>query len=334
VATAAVVGCGDVSVVHLAALRATTDAELVGVCDTDPARAGEAGDRHGVPSFTDHRELLERLRPDVVHVCTPHDQHAPVVVDCLDAGAHVLVEKPLAHTVAAAATIVRAAAEHPELKVGVCFQNRYNPTSRAMRSVLASGALGQVLGGSAAVLWHRTPEYYAARPWRGDVVRSGGGVLINQAIHTLDLVQWLVGDVTGVRGDVGRYGPESSDVDVEDTASLVLAHGPDVRTLFYASTLNVVDAPVRVEVVAAGGVLRLDGGLTVVHGDGRTETVRDEATGADGGRSYWGTSHRLLIEDFYRRLPGPTPFWIGPEEAMKTMRTLEQAYAGRAAPPR
>lgn len=332
-ATSAVVGCGDISVVHLEAIRETAGAELVGVCDLDPTSAAGAGHRYEVPAFTDHRRLLAELRPDVVHVCTPHDQHAPVAVDSLHVGANVLLEKPLAHTVAAAEQIAGAAAGHPGSKVGVCFQNRYNTTSLAMRRLLVSGALGEVVGGSASVRWRRTPEYYRARPWRGQRARSGGGVLINQAIHTLDLLEWLVGDVTAVRGDVRHDGQHTPAIDVEDTAHLVLQHGSAVQTLFDATTLNVSDEPVTIEIVTENAVLHLRGDLTVSYGDGKVETVQDTPPGESLGRSYWGTSHRLLIDDFYRRLPDPTPFWIGPGEALSTMRILDQVYARVSVPP-
>ena len=322
------VGCGDVSVVHLDGLQRSGAAELVGVCDVDPTTAAATGGRLGVPSFTDHRRLLAELRPDVVHVCTPHDQHAPVLLDGLEAGAHVLTEKPLAHTLAAGLEVVEAAARRPELKVGVCFQNRYNPPVVAARQLLGSGELGAVLGASAAVLWRRTAAYYRARPWRGERARSGGGVLINQAIHTVDLVQWLLGEVTSVRGDIGHYGTQTPDIDVEDSAHLVLQHGPGVLTLFTASSLNVVDAPVEVVIHTERAVLRLLGALTVTHVDGRTETVAEAPTSTTLGRSYWGTSHRLLIEDFYARLSEPEPFWIGPAEALKATRILAQVYEG------
>ncbi len=326
----AVVGCGTISVVHLEAIRELPDVDLVAVCDADPATASETGDRYDVASFTDHRQLLARVQPDVVHVCTPHDQHVPVAVDSLRAGANVLLEKPLAHTVAAAQQLLDVAAEHPGQKIGICFQNRYNPTSLALRAMLESGELGAVLGGSASVMWRRTPEYYAARPWRGQQARSGGGVLINQAIHSLDLVQWLVGDVTAVRGDVGHFGLDTPDIDVEDSAHLVLQHRSGVRTLFYATNLNVTDAPVTLEIATENAVLHLAGELTVSYRDGRVETVQDQPTAAPIGRAYWGSSHRLLFDDFYRRLPEAGPFWIGPAEAMRTMRILDQVYPARA----
>ena len=330
---AVVVGCGDISVVHLDALQRSDHAELVGVCDVDPTTAERTAQRCGVPGFTDHRRLLAELRPDVVHDCTPHDQHAPVLLGCLAAGAHVLTEKPLAHSLAAGRQMVEAAARHPALKVGVCFQNRYNGPVVAAQELIDSGELGAVLGASATVMWRRTADYYQARPWRGDRARSGGGVLINQAIHTVDLVQWLLGEVTAVRGDIGHYGTQTPEIDVEDTAQLVLQHGPGVHTLFAASSLNVVDAPVEVVIHTERAVLRLQSDLTLTHTDGRTETVAEAPVGTALGRSYWGTSHRLLIEDFYARLPEPEPFWIGPAEAIKATRILAQVYEGPAPGP-
>ncbi|MFC3499633.1 Gfo/Idh/MocA family protein [Micromonospora krabiensis] len=313
--TAAVIGCGDVSVVHLAAIE-RLGIELVGVCDTDPARAGTG--------HVDHRDLLDELRPDVVHVCTPHDQHVPIAIDALERGVHVLLEKPVAHTVAEAERLAAAVKDHPAVKVGVCLQNRYNRTARAARMLLASGELGSVRGGSATVLWHRDREYYRARPWRGRTARSGGGVLINQAIHTLDLMEWLLGDVVELRGHAGRYGfgPE---IDVEDTAHLLLEHAGGARSVLFATVTNVHDAPVSIEVVTERATVSIRGDLTVSYRDGRTEVVTERRTGPDG-RAYWGASHELLIADFYRRLSEPAPFWLGVEEGTRSLRLIDQLY--------
>jgi UDP-N-acetyl-2-amino-2-deoxyglucuronate dehydrogenase len=320
---AAVVGCGDVSVVHLQAIEKLDNAELVGVCDTDHDRATAAAERYGVPLFTDHRQLLAAVRPDVVHVCTPHDQHTPVVVDCLDARVAVLVEKPVAHTVAEADRLIAAAGRQPDVKVGICLQNRYNAATRAARDLLGSGELGRVLGGSATVLWHREPAYYRSRPWRGRKDHSGGGVLINQAIHTLDLLEWLLGDVVRVRGHAGRYALD--DIDVEDTASMLLDHAGGARSVLFATVGNVVDSPVTIEIATERAVLLIRGDLTVSHADGRIETVA-EPVASTGGRAYWGASHELLIADFYRTLADPEPFWIGPVEGARSLRLIDQMY--------
>jgi predicted dehydrogenase len=329
VTTAAVIGCGDVSVVHLEAIGSLTGTDLVGVCDTDPARAAVAAARYGVPGFTDHRELIDTLGPDVVHVCTPHNQHAQVAIDCLGAGVHVLVEKPVAHTLAEADRVIAAAREHPNVKIGVCMQNRYNVAVRAARALLASGELGAVRGGSATVLWHRDPAYYRARPWRGQARDSGGGVLINQAIHTLDLMEWLLGDVTRVRGHTGRYVLDGV-VDVEDTAHVLLDHAGGARSVVFATVTNVSDSPVTMEIVTERAVLFIRGDLTVSYADGRTEVVA-ERRASSGGRPYWGVSHALLIADFYRALGDPGAFWIGPAEAAKSLRVVKQAYGQQLA---
>ncbi|GAA2552574.1 Gfo/Idh/MocA family oxidoreductase [Winogradskya consettensis] len=288
----AVIGRGDVSVVHLAAIS-QLGVELV-----------DAGDQ-----------------PDVVHVCTPHDQHVPVALEALRNGAHVLLEKPVANTVAEAEKLVGA---YPGRKIGVCLQNRYNPTSMAAHDLIASGKVGAVRGASASVLWHRDEAYYRARPWRGQRRRSGGGVLINQAIHTLDLLLWLVGGVTRVRGDLGGY-LDIPGVDVEDTAHLILDHAGGARSTFFATLANATDAPVTIEIVAEQATLLIRGDLTVTWSDGRTEVIAEQAA-SGGGRTYWGASHQLLIADFYRRLHDPEPFWIGPQEALKAQRLIEGLY--------
>jgi predicted dehydrogenase len=280
--------------------------------------------RYGVPWFTNHPELLETVRPDVVHVCTPHDQHVPVAIDSLDAGVAVLVEKPVGHTVAEAERLIAAARRRPEVKVGVCLQNRYNTPVRAVRDLLESGELGAVRGASATLLWHRAPEYYQARPWRGRKRDSGGGVLINQAIHTLDLLEWLLGDVVRVRGHTGRYALDGV-VDVEDTASVLLDHRGGARSVVFATVTNVTDSPVTVEIVTERAVLLIHGDLTVRYVDGRTETVAERRV--DGpGPAYWGASHDLLIADFYSRLSEPGQFWLDAQEGSKSLRLVHRIY--------
>ncbi len=321
----AVVGCGLVSIVHLEAIAANPNARLVAVCDTDSGRRSTAAAQYGVPGFANHRELIEAGIARVVHVCTPHDQHVGPTVDLLTAGVPVIMEKPLAHRLADGEQIVRAA-EATGTKIAVCFQNRYNHTSQAIRDLLESGRLGAVLGGSGAVLWHRPEAYYRLRPWRAAWASSGGGTMINQAIHTLDLLQWLLGDVVASAGSVSRRVPIAG-VEVEDTADLVLDHASGARSVLFASNANVVDAPITLEIATERANLFVRGDLTISWADGRIEVV-PERRAASGGRAYWGVSHALLIDDFYRRLADPEPFWISPAEAAKTLRILDQLYAG------
>jgi len=327
---AAVVGCGDISAVHLAALGDLGGVELVGVCDVDPGRAAAAAEAHGTSSYTDHRLMLDSLEPDVVHVCTPHDQHVPVAVDCMERGVHVVLEKPVAHTLSAAQPLLDAGRANPDVKVAVCFQNRYNRAAQEVYRLLADGSLGAVQGASATVAWHRTPEYYARGPWRGQRRRSGGGVLMNQAIHTLDLVQWFLGPVTEVSSQVGTLALGDY-VDVEDTAQLVMDHESGSRSVLFATLANAVDSPVTIEIDTEQARLLIRGDLTVTYADGRTEVV-EERRATSTGRAYWGVSHELLVADFYRTLDDPEPFWIGPTEGVAALAVLHEVYRDAGLP--
>jgi UDP-N-acetyl-2-amino-2-deoxyglucuronate dehydrogenase len=319
----AVVGCGDISSLHLAAIEGWPDAELVAVCDTDGARLAAAVAATGAAGFADHRALFDEVHPDVVHITTPHAAHADIAVDALDRGIHVVLEKPLAHDIPAGERVA-AAAGRSTARVAVCFQNRYNATVQRAHEVLASGELGRVQGAAATVMWSRTAEYYLDRPWRGTWAGGGGGLLMNQAIHTLDLVQWLVGGITEATGSASTR-VLGDVIEVEDTAEMVLQHENGARSVFYATLANTTNAPITVDIMAEHGTLSLRGDLTVIRGDGSVEVVT-EGTGSTGPRSYWGTSHALLIHDFYRSLGGTDPFWIDAAEALKTLSVIQDIY--------
>lgn len=320
---AAVIGCGDVSVVHFGAISKLDGVELVAVCDTDPGRLAEAVAAYGVPGFADHLSLLAEQKPDVVHISTPHDQHAVLAADCLERGVNVIVEKPLAHTLEEGRRLIEAAAQS-SAKIAVCFQNRYNATAQAMHALLSSGELGAVLGASATVMWQRSAGYYLSRPWRGSWAGGGGGLMMNQAIHTVDLLQWLVGDVVSLSGNAStRF--LGGTIDVEDTAEFVAEHANGARSAFYATLANAVTAPVTLDIVTEQATLGLRGDLTVTYADGRVEVVPERVV-ESGGRAYWGVSHELLIADFYARLGEDGPFWINPSEAAKSLRIVKEIY--------
>jgi UDP-N-acetyl-2-amino-2-deoxyglucuronate dehydrogenase len=331
----AVVGCGDIAAVHLDAIIDAggvqdVEAELVGVCDVDEERRAAAAALGNCAGFPDLTALLDTVLPDVVHVCTPHHRHADLAAQCLARGVSVLVEKPVAHTVADGERLA-AVAEDSTAVLGVCFQNRYNDTARKVRELLDGGELGRILGARAEVTWFRDAGYYARRDWRGRWATAGGGVLMNQAIHTLDLLQWFVGPVTDVRGTVATLALHDV-IEVEDTAALrlqhSLQHGPDdnpVGSVLYATNGHVENTSPTIEIITEHARLRLDADLTVAHDDGRVQTFRP-ATVASGERSYWGASHGLLIDDFYRHVRAGKRFWIDAPAALESLRVIQAVY--------
>lgn len=320
----AIIGCGDVATVHFEALAAIAGAELVAVCDTDPERLAAAVAAHNVPGYADVATLLDEVSLDVVHICTPHHQHADPAIAALERGVNVISEKPLASTLADGERLAAAAAASTA-RIGICFQNRYNQAVQAMAQRLKDGEFGAILGGSGTVMWHRDASYYENRPWRGSWVGGGGGLLMNQAIHTLDLLQWMMGEVRSVAGHAATHALGEA-IEVEDTAEIVLTHDNGVRSVFYATLANSVNAPITVDIVAEKATLQLRGDLLITHDDGRVEVI-EERRAASGGRDYWGVSHQLYIADFYAQLGQEGPFWIDPAEALKTLRIIKDVYA-------
>lgn len=328
VSRAAIVGWGDVAIVHKEAIEAIDGVDLVGVVDTDADRREAATNTLGVPAFATVDELVDAVAPDVIHVTTPHHQHIDVTLAALERGVHVIQEKPLAAHLDDAQRLVDYAPT-AKAKVGICFQNRYNVSSQELRRLLDSGELGAIRGGYSSVVWTRTADYYRAKPWRASLQESGGGLLINQAIHTLDLVQWFAGEVVDIDGRVATH--KFADViEVEDTAEMLFTHESGVQTSFYATLTAPQNRPVELELDCENAYVTLRNGLTVAWRDGRVDFY-EERKAPSGGRAYWGVSHEILIRDFYDKVDDPEPFWISPAEALKSLQMLKRTYEASAA---
>ncbi|MGK4186893.1 Gfo/Idh/MocA family oxidoreductase [Rothia koreensis] len=328
---AVIVGYGSVSAVHAEALRSLPDADVVGVCDVDPERRDAAQRELAVPTASTVEDAIRRFAPDVVHVTTPHHEHEGVILTALAAGCDVLTEKPISSDLSSADRIV-AAAENAQgrngrsPRVGVCFQNRYNLSAQAMKETVDSRRFGAPLGAVATVAWHRPPEYYTSKPWRGAWSTSGGGLLINQAIHTVDLLQWIMGPVVEVRGRVGTDALGDV-IEVEDTAALTLVHESGIRSVLMATNAAPTNLPVTMDIAMEHGNMR-SGTELLITGDDAPDQVIKERLPSDRAKVYWGASHGELIKDFYGGFGSGKPFWIDPGEALHALRIVKAAYDG------
>jgi UDP-N-acetyl-2-amino-2-deoxyglucuronate dehydrogenase len=215
-----VVGAGVVAPLHLQAIAALDDVELIGISSLDRESAAARAQEAGCSSFVDHRDLLA-LEPDVVVVCTPHPSHPALAIDALEAGAHTLVEKPLAVSVRDADEMI-AAADRVGRLLGVCFQQRFRPVIAAARGLIVGGRLGELVRVSIVDPLYRPSSYYGTAGWRGTWEGEGGGVLMNQAPHTLDLLCHLAGAPATVWGLSRR---RSQPMEAEDTATALLEYG-------------------------------------------------------------------------------------------------------------
>ncbi len=215
----ALVGCGKVASLHAQALASLPQSDFVAVIDRDLARARTFHELYGAAAFTDLAEALRQTRAEAVFLCTPHPLHASSAIMAMDHGAHVLVEKPLAATLADCDHMLSAAARNG-VQLGVVSQRRlYEPVKR-MKEALEAGKIGKPVLATVAMFSWRDKAYYRSDPWRGKWETEGGGVLVNQSPHHLDLLQWFMGGVTEVSGIAANLNHPY--IEVEDTAAATI----------------------------------------------------------------------------------------------------------------
>ena len=214
----AVVGCGNISKSHLNALSKLDDIEIVAAVDIKKDRAEQTAARWGGAAYTDFEEMLEKEHPDCVHICTPHYLHTQMAVKAMRSGAHVIVEKPCSVTMEEV-DLLRSVQTETGKQVGICFQNRYNESAMRIKETIDSGSMGKVKGVRAFLTWYRDMDYYSD-DWHGTLDKECGGVLINQAIHTIDLVQLFAGGCDRVTSHIFRN--RLKDIEVEDTAEVFM----------------------------------------------------------------------------------------------------------------
>ena len=315
----AIIGLGEISNSHLPVILENKDVELVAACDLDPALSAKAPN---ATFYTDFREMLAREKPlDCVHICLPHYLHYPVARQVIEHGIHVFCEKPLALNLAEALEFVAMEANHPELKVGICFQNRFNESFRMLMDIIASGQMGRVTGIRGFVPWYRDPSYYTSKPWRMRMSTAGGGVMINQSIHTMDLMQLIGGELDSIRGNVGNL-LEYEGLEVEDTVSARLQFKSGAKGLFFASVANSRNDSVDIEVSMEKGDLVLRDCCLFRQLDGDLEKLVEDDR-LPGTKFYFGASHGKIIRQFYRCLETGSQEYVHAGDALVSMRMID-----------
>ena len=317
-----IIGCGGIAHIHLQALQAMMDVEIESVCDVAP-KVMTWAEALGSKGYRDYHEMLEDEALDAVHICTPHYLHHEMAMEALKKGKHVFLEKPMGMTVREC-EILAEYANKSNQKVGICLQNRLNHTSVAMKEWINKGSLGKIKGIRGFVSWHRTPEYYQESNWRGKKVYEGGGLLMNQMIHTLDLMQWYCGGVEAVSGHVSTRVLKEV-IDEEDTGEATLWMKNGAIGHFYGTNTYTNNASVCIEIDCEKGILReQDGRLSLIQED--DETLIAENKKASGEKDYWGHSHALAIRKFYEAIVGLNDSYIKVEEGINSVKIVRGIY--------
>ncbi len=342
-----IVGCGSIGPTHAGAIRQIPDTRIVAVADTVQSRATGLADKFGVPkAYSSQEELLADKDVDVVCLCTPSGMHADGAVAAMRAGKHVIVEKPMEISLAACDRMIQASDE-TGMKLTVISQHRFDAASQMASRKIVSGDLGNIVLATADVKWWRTQQYYDSGDWRGTWAMDGGGALMNQGVHTVDLLQWLAGPVEKVTAHT-RTGAHER-IEVEDVAVAVLTFKSGAVGTLVATTAAYPGLVVRVDLFGSKGSLSIEADtlrMLAIHGketlwdksaaahalsvaQGGTASVKDEAAhreaAADPG-AVWGDAHREQIKDFIRAVREDSQPLIDARAARKPVEIILAVY--------
>jgi predicted dehydrogenase len=321
---------------HAQAIAATPGARLVAVCRRDASRCAEAAAEFGVPCEDNEQAVLARSDVDAVCVASPSGRHAAQVVAAARAGKHVLVEKPLALSLADADAMI-AACRTAGVRLGVALQRRTEPCYQALRAAIEAGELGRLVLGTTTVPYFRAQAYYDSADWRGTRSLDGGGALMNQGIHLADLLLWMMGDAEEVCAYAATL---ARSVEVEDCLSASVRFRSGALGSVLATTAASPGFPHRVEVYGTAGGVQIEGERVVQWATG-IQTLPTEATpqppaAAGAGSSPTGigaTAHTRILADFVAAIREARPPMITGEEARRSLAFVlaiyESARTGR-----
>jgi predicted dehydrogenase len=317
----AIVGLGDIAQVHIASIAGLSGAAVVAGCDVDRDRRSVLPP--GTAFYTDYLEMAAQEQPDVVHICLPHYLHYPVARDLAKAGRNIFAEKPLALNYADGRAYAKLEAEN-NVRIAICLQNRRNQTSETLMARLTAGADGRVTGVRGDVAWLRTKAYYDAKPWRGSMKLAGGGCMINQALHTMDLLCYFAqSPLRSVRGTIAQI--LDNGVEVEDTAAAHIEFENGATGLFTGSVANYRDSPVEIDVRCEKALFTIRNQTLYRCDSGGAETIlaRDDQPAVAAGKPCYGNSHQKLIAEFYQVLETGSGEYIHPADALEVTRFID-----------
>jgi len=333
-----IIGCGAVSQAHIEAIKSIPEAELVAVADVVEEKAVQTAARWGCKAYGDYNEMLATADIQVVNICTGSGVHMEPAVAAAKAGKHVIVEKPLEVTLERADAIIRACRENG-VKLACIFQSRFTDCARFLYDAIQQDKFGRLVAANAFVPWYRDQHYYDASGWRGTWRFDGGGALMNQGIHSVDMIQWLMGPVKAVKAYTGCLAHER--LEVEDLAAAVLQFAGGALGVIQCATSFYPGYPKRLEIYGAlGSSIAVDDRVTELNGDRFTESEKEELfrkmADKEAARNFRDPmafsfeGHKKQIEDLIRAIKEDRRPFVDGEEARKSIEIIMAIYKSAA----
>jgi predicted dehydrogenase len=298
------IGGGNITETHARAARAIPGVEISAIHGTNAERVARLCREHGSTPHQDFDAFLQHRPMDLVIIGSPSGLHATQGIAAARHGLHVLTEKPIEISTARADVLIEAARQS-KVQLGVLFQDRRKPHIRQLKNWLDQGLLGKILFVDARVKWYRPPEYYASSRWRGTFALDGGGALINQGVHTVDLLLWLLGDVVRVQA---RTATLLHKIEAEDTAAAILEFSSGALGILHATTAAYPGYPRRVEIAGTEGTVILEHDRIVAANLRNSQSAAIESAPLDENLSSSTATvsdfrgHQSVLEDFLQAI--------------------------------
>lgn len=320
-----VIGCGRISKNHLESIERLPGAKLVAVCDVKEENLAKASEKYECKGYSDYHELLVDNNVQLVNICTESGCHARIAIDAMKAGKHVLVEKPMAMSLAEADMMI-ATAEEMGVKLGVVHQNRFNKAIVKLRKAIEGDKLGKLTHAAAVVRWNRNDEYYSQAPWRGTWAQDGG-CLMNQSIHNIDLLQWMMGPVESL---FAYTATNMRKIEGEDVGAIVLKFKNGALGIIEATTtIYPKNLEETLSIFGSSGTVCI-GGIAVnkmeawrLAGDDEAAILADQDKEPP---NVYGFGHAYIIQDFMQAVTEGKELAISGEEGRKALEIILAIY--------
>lgn len=322
-----IVGCGLVSKLHVAAIKEIENAELIGVFNTPKSHAEDFAKKNNCRVFDTYEEMLNCKDIDIVNICTPSGTHTPLAIEAVNHKKNVIVEKPMAITKEQIDELI-SAVEQNNVKLAVISQFRFNENIQKVKKAIENGELGNIIIGDIYMKYYRSPEYYSSSDWRGTLAMDGGGALMNQGIHGIDILQYLVGPVKAVSGICKTL---ARDIEVEDTASLVVEYENGAVGVIQGTTCVEPGYPRIIEISGTKGSISLSETEIIKWDvDGKSLDIRQANDNDYGGyrdpSALAMNSHLSQIQDMLNAIEEDRAPMIDVYEGRKPVDIILAAY--------
>ncbi len=330
-----IIGCGNIGPIHAASIAEVRGAKLVGVADVRLETAKKLANEYGADAFDDYKEMLKRDDIHAISLCVPSGLRAEIAIDCAKAGKHILSEKPLDVTTKRIDKIIKAT-DSAGVNLGCIFQSRFAEGAEQIRKAIEQGRFGKIVMGDAYIKWYRSQEYYDSGAWRGTWKFDGGGALMNQGIHYIDLLQWFMGPVKSVFARTALVAHEG--LEVEDLGTAILEFESGAQGVIEGSTAIWPGHPARVEIHGTEGSAAMEDGKIVSWEFKKKRAVDKKIEEAMSGESALGSGasdplaslkiegHRRQIADFTKAIQkGVQPAILG-REGRLSVALIEAIY--------